>query len=49
MPAMTLEMEDRIGAVMDGDRPEHLQEAVPVLSRFVDALGVRDVCDRRRR
>ena len=35
------QLEDRIGAVMDGDRPEHLKEAVPVLSRFVDALAVR--------
>ncbi len=37
----TWKLEDRVGAVMDGDRPEHLQEAVPVLSRFVDALAVR--------
>ncbi len=37
----TWKVEDRVGAVMDGDRPEHLQEAVPVLSRYVDALGVR--------
>src|SRR5688572_9669846 len=28
----TWKVEDRIGAVMDSDRPEHLQEAVPVLS-----------------
>ncbi|MDQ6860033.1 MAG: N-acetylornithine carbamoyltransferase [Verrucomicrobiota bacterium] len=34
-------LEDRIGAVMNEDRAEHLKEAVPVLSRFVDALGVR--------
>ncbi|HEY0369841.1 MAG TPA: N-acetylornithine carbamoyltransferase [Chthoniobacterales bacterium] len=39
--AGTWKLEDRIGVVMDGDRPEHLKEAVPVLSRFVDALGVR--------
>jgi len=37
----TRKLEDRVGAVMDGDRPEHLKEAVPVLSRFVDALAVR--------
>lgn len=37
----TWKLEDRIGAVMDGDRPEHLKEAVPVLSRYVDSLGVR--------
>jgi N-acetylornithine carbamoyltransferase len=34
-------LEDRVGAVMDGDRAEHLKEAVPVLSRYVDALAVR--------
>jgi N-acetylornithine carbamoyltransferase len=28
-------------AVMDGDRPEHVREAIGVLSRYVDALGVR--------
>jgi N-acetylornithine carbamoyltransferase len=34
-------LEDRVGAVMDGDRAEHLKEAVSVLSRYVDALGLR--------
>ncbi len=34
-------LEDRIGAVMDGDRAEHVKEAVPVLARYVDALAVR--------
>jgi N-acetylornithine carbamoyltransferase len=37
----TWKLEDRVGAVMDGDRAEHLKEAVPVLSRYVDALAVR--------
>ncbi len=37
----TWKVEDRSGAIMDGDRPEHLKEAVPVLSRYVDALAVR--------
>lgn len=37
----TWKLEDRIGAVMDGDRPEHLKEAAAVLSRYVDALGLR--------
>ncbi|HSH39772.1 MAG TPA: N-acetylornithine carbamoyltransferase [Chthoniobacterales bacterium] len=37
----TWKVEEREGAVMDEDRPEHLKEAVPVLSRYVDALGVR--------
>jgi len=34
-------LEDRIGAVMDGDRPEHIKEAIPVLGRYADALAVR--------
>jgi N-acetylornithine carbamoyltransferase len=37
----TWKLEDRVGAVMDGDRAEHLKEAVLVLSRYVDALAVR--------
>lgn len=31
----------RPGAVMDGDAAEHIKEAVGVLSRYYDALGVR--------
>ena len=34
-------LEDRPGAIMDGDRAEHVREAVPVLARYVDALAVR--------
>ncbi len=34
-------LEDRSGAVMDGDRPEHIKEAIPVLGRYADALAVR--------
>lgn len=34
-------LEDRVGAVMNADRAEHIKEAAPVLSRFVDMLGVR--------
>jgi N-acetylornithine carbamoyltransferase len=34
-------LEDRQGAVMDGDRAEHIREAAPVLSRYVDLLAVR--------
>lgn len=29
------------GAVMDGDKPEHIDEAVPVLASYVDVLAVR--------
>lgn len=41
----TWKVEDRLGVTMDGDRPEHLKEAVPVLSRYVDALAVRTFAD----
>ncbi|MCP1727781.1 N-acetylornithine carbamoyltransferase [Natronospira proteinivora] len=34
-------MEHRDGIPMDGDRPEHVREAAPVLSRYVDLLAVR--------
>ena len=34
-------LEDRDGAVMDGDRAEHIKEAAPVLSRYLDLLAVR--------
>lgn len=34
-------LESKDGVVMDSDRAEHLREAVPVLSRFVDLLAVR--------
>lgn len=38
-------LEDREGAVMDGDRSEHVAEAAPVLSRYVDLLAVRSFSD----
>jgi N-acetylornithine carbamoyltransferase len=41
----TWKFEERFGAVMDGDRAEHLKEAVPVLCRYVDALAVRTFAD----
>jgi N-acetylornithine carbamoyltransferase len=34
-------LEHRDGVVMDGTRPEHVQEAVGVLGRMLDGLGVR--------
>jgi N-acetylornithine carbamoyltransferase len=34
-------LEARSGAVMNGDKPEHIREAIPVLGRYVDALAVR--------
>lgn len=35
------DLETSDGVVMDGDRAEHVREAAPVLSRYVDVLGVR--------
>lgn len=37
----TWKLEAREGAVMDGDCAEHAKEAVAVLSRYVDLLGLR--------
>jgi N-acetylornithine carbamoyltransferase len=37
----TWKLEDRPGAVMDADRPEHLRDAIPVLCGYVDGLAVR--------
>ena len=37
----TWELETRVGAVMDGLAAEHVREAIPVLSQYCDALGVR--------
>ncbi|MDE2291397.1 MAG: N-acetylornithine carbamoyltransferase [Elusimicrobia bacterium] len=37
----TWKLEAADGAVMDGDKPEHVREAVPVLARFCQALGLR--------
>ena len=38
-------LETQDGAVMNADRAEHVREAAPVLSRYVDALGVRSFAD----
>lgn len=37
----TWNLESRDGVTMDADRAEHVREAVGVLGRYVDALGVR--------
>jgi N-acetylornithine carbamoyltransferase len=38
-------LEHRDGVVMDENRTEHIREAVPVLSRYVDALAIRTFSD----
>ncbi len=37
----TWTFETQTGVIMDGDRTEHLKEAVQVISRYVDVIGVR--------
>ena len=34
-------MESELGVVMDGDKPEHLREAIPVIGKYCDIIGVR--------
>ncbi len=34
-------LESELGVVMDGDKPEHLLEAIPVIGRYCDVVGVR--------
>lgn len=37
----TWSLERQDGAVMDGVNPEHVRDAIPVMARYFDALGVR--------
>jgi N-acetylornithine carbamoyltransferase len=39
--AGTWQLETRSGAVMDGDKAEHIKEGIPVLASYADVLGVR--------
>ncbi|MGQ1890701.1 N-acetylornithine carbamoyltransferase [Thermophagus sp. OGC60D27] len=34
-------LETEYGVVMDGDKPEHIREAVPVIGQYCDIIGVR--------
>lgn len=34
-------LETELGVVMDGDKPEHIREAVPVIGKYCDIIGVR--------
>ncbi len=34
-------LETEFGVVMDGDKPEHIREAVPVMGQYCDIIGVR--------
>jgi N-succinyl-L-ornithine transcarbamylase len=34
-------LETERGVIMDGDKPEHIREAVPVIGQYCDIIGVR--------
>ena len=34
-------LESEVGVIMDGDKPEHLREAIPVIGTYCDIIGVR--------
>lgn len=38
-------LESEYGVVMDGDKPEHIREAVPVMGQYADIIGVRSFAD----
>jgi N-succinyl-L-ornithine transcarbamylase len=35
------QLESELGVIMDGNKPEHLLEAIPVISNYCDLIGVR--------
>ena len=35
------QMESELGVIMDGDKPEHLLEAIPVIGSYCNVIGVR--------
>ncbi len=41
----TWQLETRLGAVMDGDRAEHIREGLPVLASYADAVGIRSFAE----
>ena len=43
----TWQFETRLGAVMNGGAAEHVREAIPVLSSYCDALGIRSFAEGR--
>ena len=37
----TWKLEHKLGAIMDGDRAEHVREGIPVLASYCDVFGIR--------
>ena len=35
------QLETELGVIMDGDKPEHLREAIPVIGKYCDIIAVR--------
>ncbi len=35
------QLESELGVVMDGDKPEHMREAIPVIGSYCDIIGIR--------
>jgi N-succinyl-L-ornithine transcarbamylase len=35
------QLESEFGVIMDGDKPEHLKEAIPVIGKYCEVIGVR--------
>ncbi len=35
------QLESEMGVIMDGEKPEHLKEAIPVIGRYCNVIGVR--------
>jgi N-succinyl-L-ornithine transcarbamylase len=33
------QLESELGVVMDGDKPEHLKEAIPVIGKYCEVIG----------
>lgn len=41
----TWQLETRLGAVMSGERAEHVREGIPVLASYCDVLGIRSFAE----
>ncbi|HEV7632338.1 MAG TPA: N-acetylornithine carbamoyltransferase [Steroidobacteraceae bacterium] len=41
----TWQLETKLGAVMNGDRAEHVREGIPVLASYCDVLGIRSFAE----
>ena len=42
-------LETELGVIMDGDKPEHILEAIPVMGSYCDVIGVRSFANLQNR